>query len=78
VGSLLGPICYKFQGTKNNNMKKLNWKQDLQTLSAPTNAQYYILRISLLICSYVFRDDGHPQGAYTNVVKMYRYKRALQ
>ena len=51
---------------------------DLQTLSATTNAQYYILYISLLICSYMFRHSCPPQGAYTNVVNVYSNKIFLQ
>ena len=77
-GLFAGPYLLRVWRYKNKNIKKLNWKQDLQTLSAPTNSQFYILRISLLICSYVFQRDCHPQGDYTNVIKMYRNKRALQ
>jgi len=39
---------------------------DLQTISEPTYPKFYILRIFLLICYYMFRRNCHPQRAYTN------------
>jgi hypothetical protein len=77
-GFFAGPYLLQVSKYKNKNIKKLNWKQDLQTLSAPTNEQFCTLSISLLICSYMFRHKCCPQGAYTNVVKTYRNKIALQ
>ena len=49
----------------------------LFTILAPTNAQFYILCILLLICSYMFRCNRHPQGAYTSVVKTYSNKKRI-
>jgi len=51
---------------------------DLQTLSAPTNAQFCILRILLLIFCYMFRHICHPHGASTHVVKTYSNNIVLQ
>jgi len=48
-----------------------------QTLSSPTNALFYILRILMLICSCTFRRNRHLQGAYTNVVKMFSTERIM-
>jgi len=50
----------------------------LQTLLAPTNAQFCILCILILIFSYMFWHSYHPQGAYDNVVKMYSNKMVLK
>jgi len=50
----------------------------LQTLLAPTNAQFCILCILILIYSYMFRHNYHPQGAYDNVVKTYSNKMVLK
>jgi hypothetical protein len=43
----------------------------IQTLSAPTTAQFCVLYILLLICSYMFWHNCQPQGADINVVKTY-------
>jgi hypothetical protein len=53
-------------------------EQEFQTLPAPINALFYILRILILICSYIFQNNSHPQGAYTNVVTTYSNKTVLQ
>ena len=47
-------------------------------LLAPTNAHFYILCTLLLICFYMFRCNGHPQGTDTNVVKTYSNTIVLQ
>ena len=47
-------------------------------LSAPTKAQFCILCILQLVCSYIFQRSCHPQGAHTNVVKSYMNKIVLQ
>jgi len=39
----------------------------IQTVPAPTSAQFYIL----YICSNMFRHNCQPQGSGTIVVKMY-------
>jgi hypothetical protein len=48
----------------------LQWKL-IYSLSAPTDVQFYVLCILLLIFSYMLRRYRHPQGAYTNVIKTY-------
>ena len=53
-------------------------ENELQTLAAPTNALFYILRVLPLICSYMFRRNRHLQGAYTSVVKTYNNKIVLR
>jgi hypothetical protein len=53
-------------------------QRDIQTLSAPTSAQFYILYISLSICCYMFRRNRHLQGTYNNVVKTHSNKTVLQ
>jgi hypothetical protein len=50
----------------------------LTSLSAPTNAQFFILCTLLLICSYMFQHNCHPEGDYTSVVKTYSNKVVLQ
>ena len=52
--------------------------EDLQTPSAPTNAQLYILYVLLLIGPYVFGRNFHSQGANTNTVKTYSNSLILQ
>ena len=46
----------------------VNW---FKTLSAPTHAQFYILRILLLICSDTFRRHFLHRGDHTSVVTKY-------
>jgi len=48
-----------------------------ETPPAPTSAQFYILFILPLICSYTFHCSCYPQGAYISVIKMYCNKIVL-
>jgi hypothetical protein len=43
-----------------------HWRR--RRISAPTNALFHILRIFILIVSYIFRRNRHLQGVYINLV----------
>jgi len=44
---------------------------EIQNILAPTIVLFYILRILLFMCCYMFRRNRNLQGAYTDVVKTY-------
>jgi hypothetical protein len=73
---------FRMPSSYNQNIKststKLLKKKELQTLPVPTNTLFYILRILLLICSYIVRHSCHPRRANTNVVTTYSNNTFLQ
>jgi len=51
---------------------------EIRSLSAPTKTLFYILRILLFMCCYMFRRNRNLQEAYTDVVKTYNNTTVVQ